>query len=130
MSEGHETVAQSTSIPNIFKQDQPVDPNLIALCGLALPESGAGDGNRTHGSSLGSYFRVFDPHRPTRGVPMGSHRSARPIPTVVTIPVRLAAVPTAVGITVRNGAGDGSRTRDLQFGKLMLYQLSYTRVDH
>src|SRR5262249_3095713 len=26
------------------------------------------------------------------------------------------------------GAGDGSRTRDLQFGKLMLYQLSYTRT--
>ena len=28
----------------------------------------------------------------------------------------------------RIGAGDGSRTRDLKFGKLVLYQLSYTRV--
>lgn len=27
-----------------------------------------------------------------------------------------------------NGAGDGSRTRDLQLGKLPLYQLSYTRT--
>jgi hypothetical protein len=26
------------------------------------------------------------------------------------------------------GAGDGIRTRDPQLGKLMLYQLSYTRV--
>jgi hypothetical protein len=26
------------------------------------------------------------------------------------------------------GAGDGSRTRDLKFGKLVLYQLSYTRA--
>ena len=25
------------------------------------------------------------------------------------------------------GAGDGSRTRDPEFGKLMLYQLSYSR---
>ncbi len=25
------------------------------------------------------------------------------------------------------GAGDGARTRDPQLGKLMLYQLSYTR---
>ncbi len=27
----------------------------------------------------------------------------------------------------RNGAGDGTRTRDPQLGKLMLYQLSYAR---
>ena len=27
-----------------------------------------------------------------------------------------------------SGAGDGSRTRDLKFGKLVLYQLSYTRA--
>ena len=26
-----------------------------------------------------------------------------------------------------NGAGDGTRTRDPQLGRLMLYQLSYTR---
>lgn len=26
------------------------------------------------------------------------------------------------------GAGDGSRTRDLQLGKLSLYQLSYART--
>ena len=28
-----------------------------------------------------------------------------------------------------NGADDGLRTRDLQLGKLALYQLSYVRVD-
>jgi len=27
-----------------------------------------------------------------------------------------------------NGAGDGIRTRDIQLGKLTLYQLSYTRI--
>ena len=27
-----------------------------------------------------------------------------------------------------NGAGDGARTRDIQLGKLTLYQLSHTRV--
>ena len=26
------------------------------------------------------------------------------------------------------GAGDEARTRDIQFGKLKLYQLSYTRI--
>ena len=40
--------------PKAFPSDQCLDPNLVALRGLALPESGAGDGNRTHGSSLGS----------------------------------------------------------------------------
>jgi len=28
----------------------------------------------------------------------------------------------------KNGAGDGIRTRDIQLGKLTLYQLSYTRI--
>lgn len=28
----------------------------------------------------------------------------------------------------KSGAEDGARTRDLQFGKLMLYQLSYFRM--
>jgi hypothetical protein len=51
---------------------------------------------------LGSYYRVFDSHRPTRGVPMVSGCSHLPTPTAVPIPVRLAAVPTAVGITARN----------------------------
>jgi hypothetical protein len=45
---------KSACIPSTFPQDQRVDPNLVALLGLALPENGAGDGNRTHGSSLGS----------------------------------------------------------------------------
>ncbi len=33
----------------------------------------------------------------------------------------------ASGSRGRNGAGDGLRTRDIQLGKLTLYQLSYTR---
>jgi hypothetical protein len=33
--------------PSTFPQDQRVDLNLVALLGLALPEDGAGDGNRT-----------------------------------------------------------------------------------
>jgi hypothetical protein len=39
---------KSACIPSTFPQDQCVDPNLVALHGLALPKSGAGDGNRTH----------------------------------------------------------------------------------
>jgi hypothetical protein len=39
---------KSACISSTFPQDQRVDPNLVALLGLALPESGAGDGNRTH----------------------------------------------------------------------------------
>jgi hypothetical protein len=31
-----------------FPSDQCLGPNLVALGSLALPESGAGDGNRTH----------------------------------------------------------------------------------
>ena len=31
--------------------------------------------------------------------------------------------------TVKNGAGNGIRTRDPQLGRLMLYQLSYSRED-
>ena len=51
---GYEGGPKSTHIPKTFPSDQLVDPNPVALRGLALPESGAGDGNRTHGSSLGS----------------------------------------------------------------------------
>ena len=45
---GYEGDPKSTRIPNTFPQDQRVDPNLVALRCLELPESGAGDGNRTH----------------------------------------------------------------------------------
>src|ERR1700722_1062945 len=44
----------STDIPKTLPSDQRLDPNLVAVRGLALSENGAGDGNRTHGSSLGS----------------------------------------------------------------------------
>ena len=55
-----------------------------------LAGSGAGDGNRTHGSSLGSYRHVFDSHQPSRGVPLSSMYCHLPIPTAVTIPDRLS----------------------------------------
>jgi hypothetical protein len=32
-------------------------------------------------------------------------------------------------ISKRNGAGEGTRTLDIQLGKLTLYQLSYARLD-
>ena len=38
---------KSACIPSTFPQDQRGDPNLVALLGPALPEDGAGDGNRT-----------------------------------------------------------------------------------
>jgi hypothetical protein len=44
-----------TSIPKTFPSDQCLEPNLMALRGLALPENGAGDGNRTHtGAAFGA----------------------------------------------------------------------------
>ena len=33
-----------------------------------------------------------------------------------------------IAISLKNGAGRRSRTDDIQFGKLMLYQLSYARI--
>jgi hypothetical protein len=35
---------------------------------------------------------------------------------------------TAIQVSSKIGAGDEARTRDPQLGKLMLYQLSYTRL--
>ena len=35
-------------IPKTFPSDQCVDANRVALHGLALPEDGAGDGNRKY----------------------------------------------------------------------------------
>jgi hypothetical protein len=45
----HEAAAPSASIPKTFPSDQCLDPNLVALRCLVLLESGADDGNRTHG---------------------------------------------------------------------------------
>ena len=41
--------------------------------------------------------------------------------------VQKAARPAETPRGARNGAGDGIRTRDPELGKLVLYQLSYTR---
>ena len=38
-----------------------------------------------------------------------------------------ASIPDVDRHIVNNGAGDGNRTRDLELGKLRLYQLSYAR---
>ena len=39
----------------------------------------------------------------------------------------LAATSAPTCLSLRDGAGDGIRTRDIQLGRLELYQLSYTR---
>src|SRR5215212_5614110 len=63
----------------------------------------------------------------------GGHSRERPDVCEVSPPaVRVA--PRALGNRKAPsagalGAGDGTRTHDPQLGKLMLYQLSYTRVD-
>jgi len=44
----YEAGPKSTRIPKTFPSDQCLEANLVALRSLALPESGAGDGNRTH----------------------------------------------------------------------------------
>jgi hypothetical protein len=40
----------------------------------------------------------------------------------------LAESPSLRGLQTRIGAGDETRTRDINLGKVALYQLSYTRV--
>jgi hypothetical protein len=42
-------------MPKTFPSDQRVDPNPVALRGLALPESGTGNGNRTHTGIASEY---------------------------------------------------------------------------
>ncbi len=34
-----------------------------------------------------------------------------------------------LGVPIKNGAGNGTRTRDLHLGKVALYHLSYSRSD-
>ena len=76
------------SIPKTFASGQCVDANLLALRRLVLPEIGAGDGNRTHGSSLGSLGitiirrpRRVDSMRPDEG---SANRPAGRPPGAVT----------------------------------------------
>jgi hypothetical protein len=46
--------------PKTFPSDQCLEPSLVALRGLALPENGAGNGNRTHkGSASGAENKRF-----------------------------------------------------------------------
>ncbi len=42
-------------------------------------------------------------------------------------PYQGRALPTELWQRKKNGAGDGIRTRDIQLGRLTLYQLSYSR---
>jgi hypothetical protein len=51
---GSEAAPKSTRVPNALPQNQNPDTILVSLRLLNYPGSGAGDGNRTHGSSLGS----------------------------------------------------------------------------
>ena len=44
------------------------------------------------------------------------------------LPYHGSALPLSYsGLIVQGGAGDGTRTRNIQLGRLTLYQLSYTR---
>src|SRR5579859_6057842 len=45
------------------------------------------------------------------------------------LPTRMASYQVVLRSEARIGAGDGSRTRDMQLGRLPLYQLSYSRTD-
>ena len=67
-----------------------------------LPQTGAGDGNRTHVTSLEGWSSTIELHpRVAHGVWLAKRKS---------------------------GAVDEARTRDLNLGKVALYQLSYYRV--
>jgi hypothetical protein len=49
-----ETTGPTQLQPNVSSQDQRFVTKVVSLRVLSWPGSGAGDGNRTHGSSLGS----------------------------------------------------------------------------
>ena len=42
--------------------------------------------------------------------------------------VGVISVNTPIKAPIKNGAGDEARTRDIQLGRLKLYQLSYSRL--
>ena len=67
--------------------------------GLALLQTGAGDGNRTHIASLEGWSSAIELH------------------------------PRGEKLARENGAVDEARTRDLNLGKVALYQLSYYRTE-
>lgn len=53
------------------------------------------------------------------------------IEPVKPLPYQGSALPTelrGLGFDFRAGAGDEARTRDIQLGRLKLYQLSYSRI--
>jgi hypothetical protein len=53
--------------------------------------------------------------------------------SLLTLVCSLRAAGRVVSITaanLRSGAGDEIRTRDIQLGRLKLYQLSYSRINH
>jgi len=52
-----ETAAIAARIPKALPTDQSLDPNLVVLRGLALPENGAGDGNRIYRQDAANPFQ-------------------------------------------------------------------------
>jgi hypothetical protein len=44
------------------------------------------------------------------------------------LPATAMTITPTMCLAIRDKADDGSRTRDLELGKLALYQLSYVRV--
>jgi hypothetical protein len=49
------------------------------------------------------------------------------LPRMRSTPELLGPVPIINALQITNGAGDEARTRDIQLGRLTLYQLSYSR---
>ena len=70
---------------------------------------------------------------PGQGVTGGASRSRTEvhgfaIRCIATLPTRLKLMCRQVNLTCESGAGNETRTRDPDLGKVVLYQLSYSRA--
>jgi hypothetical protein len=86
-----------------------------------------------------NHIKFFFSHLPKFPLPFcGAHdqsRTGEPLPYQGSaLPTELHGLDTNEQIKLKRelvyGAGDEIRTRDIQLGRLKLYQLSYSRINH
>ena len=98
------------------------DPCLTTwLCRQVSIKNGAGDGARTR-------FRHPTNGRPFAGAlpNLSSHAPSAPVEAAGPLSSENPS-PARENRSIKNGAGDGARTRYLHLGKVALYQMSYAR---
>ena len=106
----------------------PAIPYAYKKRGTSVPplfKSGAGDESRTRDLNLGKVALYQLSYSRRNSVPGGARRNRT---AVNGFAIRCMATLLSRRPSL-NGAGDESRTRDLNLGKVALYQLSYSRIE-